>query len=139
MKIYKLVHVQLMKNHRNEIKDIGYFSDLAKVYEVIDFYKTLSGFSDHIFGFLVSEKETHEHIDTVLYEAIFYIHNSNYSMEYNDLVGIYDSEEKAYLSLNNHLVLNGDFINSHNYDVELIVNRHIINKPSNWKEGFIED
>ncbi|RLA81530.1 MAG: hypothetical protein DRG78_09100, partial [Epsilonproteobacteria bacterium] len=47
MKILKLTHIQLLQDYKNEIKDIGYFSNLNKVRETINFYKSLTGFTKY--------------------------------------------------------------------------------------------
>lgn len=139
MKVYKLIHVELLMNHRNEILDIGFFSDLNIVNEVINRYRKLPGFSKHPYGFIVLEKDIQEDTEKVLYEAVFYIHNSDYSVEYSEIIGIFLSEEKANLSLEKYRLQNIFFANSSDYEKELIVNKHILNEPSNWREGFKYD
>jgi len=139
MKILKLTHIQLLQDYKNEIKDIGYFSNLNKVRETINFYKSLTGFTKYNNSFVISEIYVKNCKNNRLFEAIFYIHNSDYSIEFSEILGVFGRKEDAEKSIQRYIAYNDSFINSNNFEIELIVNNHTIDEPSNWKEGFLED
>lgn len=138
MILFKLKHIELQNDKRNEIKNIGYFSDMRSVNITIEIYKKLPGFCDCLDGFLVSKVYIEKYAEKTIYESILYLHDSSYSIEYSETIGIYENKDLAEKSIEKYKNINYQFIKKCNLDLETIVNKHILDVPSNWKEGYID-
>lgn len=87
MDIYRLTHCQLIQNDRNEEKKLGYFTNLSNVKKGIEFYRTLPGFKNFPNEFYIEKFKVEGRIkDKIIYEAIFYIHDDEFSVEFDKVV-----------------------------------------------------
>ena len=136
MNLYKLTHVHLLKDQRNDEKDLGYFSTLEIARDKIMFYQSLQGFSEHPNNFYIQKYDvTCNKIGSYIYEAVYYMHDEEYSIEFDYFVGVYKTKkqaEKALEEFKNHnkmLIISNQLIN------EFVVDKYLVD-VCQWTEGF---
>jgi hypothetical protein len=134
--IYRLTHCQLIQNDRNEEKKLGYFTNLSSINKGIEFYRTLPGFKDFPDEFYIEKFKVEGRIkENIIYEAIYYIHDDEFSVEFDKVVGLFCNQLDAKTSIDDFEVMNQLFLCSKNLVKEKIVNKYQLDQRL-WTEGF---
>lgn len=139
MDIYKLTHVHLLKDQKNDEKDLGYFSNLEIARDKINFYRSLQGFREYPNDFYIQKFEIDgDKIGSSVFEAVFYLHDEDYSIEFDYLIGVYLTEKQAekaleeFKSQNNNLIITNPLIKE-------FVSCGCLVDVCQWTEGFTTD
>ncbi len=139
MDIYKLTHVHLLEDQKNEEKDLGYFSSLEIVKDKIKYYQTLQGFNDFPNDFYIQKFDIPgDKIGSSVFEAVFYMHNEEYSIEFDYFIGVYSTEKQANKALAEFKSQNKDLIIKNPLIKEFVSGKCLVN-VFQWTEGFTTD
>lgn len=131
MTIYEVNHIHA---DCEDVKCIGFFSTLDNVYNTIERLRTAPGFCLTKDGFYIvrhtlkSEKRLEK-----IYRASVYFHTSDYEMEYEELLGLYSTEEAAKAALQQYQTDNPTPVPE--MTTKFLTNCYQLDQPE-WVEGF---
>lgn len=140
MKIYELTHTYYIFEGEPcySNKFLGYFDEIKKVEDAIQFYLTLPGFCDSPKGFVVQEREVHGTVtDQTVYCAEIYAHSFdyvNYEQYFN--LGVYGNITSANCAIEEFKKLNFRFLSNENLEIEINDYNAVIINQKYYVEGF---
>ena len=139
MNIYRLIYVHLIEEYKNEEYFLGYYSSIEKVQSNILLYQSLPGFRENPCNFVIQNVSVEgEIIDKNVYEVQFYLHDDNFSIEYDCYIGVFNSEEHAIIALDDFKGFNQEHIIRCKCNEEYFINKIILDEPV-LSEGFTID
>ena len=131
MYIYRLRHINDNADYDlPEPLTLGYFSDLSKTKEAIEYYRTLLGFQDYPNGFIIEECAVESCNDAlqVIFEAYFSFSDDENIYNYSCEIGLYSSAKDAQDAVLNFKNINRDSIMKSTLNQEIDWNEYDINK-----------
>lgn len=138
MVLYELTHIFYRYNGEliHSPKALGLYSTLENANRAICYYNERPGFCDNRGAFSIRERRVLGEIrDCCVFEAIVYLHSSDYSFEAEIELGIYADEPTAQAELQKYRFNNDSIVRATDLFFEEIVNRCLIDRKQ-WTEGF---
>lgn len=139
MIVYELMHVYYLWENEpcGGCRELGFFSDLGRAKQAIDFYKSVVGYKDAPNAFTIRRRCVEETNDCCgeLFEATVYAHDMDYEYEHDVELGLYSSREEAQRALKVFCAENQLLFEDSHLVIEEIVDRYIIDKRY-CTEGF---
>lgn len=138
MTIYELTHVFF--RYEDELiyspKNLGLYYSYESVRQAVQYYCTQPGFGENQDAFSARERcIIGDVIDNTVFEAIVYIHSTDYEFETEIELGLYGDEADAQSKLAKYCSENTLLLNAQNLISEKIVNKCIVERRE-WSEGF---
>ena len=134
-----MIYVHLIEEYKNEEYFLGYYSSIEKVQSNILLYQSLPGFRDNPSNFVIQNVSVEgKIIDKNVYEVQFYLHDDNFSIEYDFYIGVFNSKEHAIIALEDFKVFSQEYIIRYKYSKEYFISKIILDEPV-LSEGFTID
>lgn len=124
-----MIYVHLIEEYKSEEYFLGYYSSIEKVQSNILLYQSLPGFRDNPSNFVIQNVSVEgKIIDKNVYEVQFYLHDDNFSIEYDFYIGVFISKEHAIMALEDFKVFNQEYIIRYKYSKEYYINKIILDE-----------
>ena len=112
MLVYRLRHIY--DNSEYDLAcpmTLGYFSNVQKANEAIEYYRSIEGYRNYPNGFIIEECNVRTKKElTKLYEAYFSFSDGEDIYEHTDEIGVFDTKREALLAVNRFKALNQKLI-----------------------------
>ena len=141
MVVYELTHMFYYQTGDFVLspKHLGFFESYAKTRAVVEEYKETPGFCENTKGFSLRRRVVEGDIrDKIIYEVLVHVYSQDSDFEFEVELGLYGEETLAKKTLDIYCAENQELLGSHQFVVEKIINRCIINKKE-WIDGFSFD
>lgn len=117
-------------------KFLGLFDSYENIHHAIELYRQKPGFIDCPNAFSVRCREVVGNpTDNCIYEAIVYLHTTDYHIEHEVELGLFASEKDASSIVDRYCMDNERLQHINNLKIEKIINKCILG-AYDWVEGF---
>ncbi len=139
MVIYRLMHYHgcTEDTHGNAIS-LGYYKDLATIYQVEKQYRKLPGFSQYPNGFCIFEVVVSgegEIENDIVYEVGIEIHDEDYDLDWVSFPGVFSRDVDAEEVSKKFETQNKEFLQNAGLIIECTISLCRLDEME-WREGF---